>query len=167
MGAAWFVVHTQPNAEAKAKRHLAHQGFTVYLPFYRRRVRHARRNEIVASALFPGYLFVRFDPEQDRWRSINGTRGVVRILGDDAAPRSLADSIIEEIKSREDETGAVRLNPPAFARGQAVQLAAGALADVSALFEQKRDQDRVVILLSMLGRKVRVLAPAGEVIAAA
>ena len=91
MGAAWFVVHTQPNAEAKAKRHLVNQGFTIYLPFYRRRVRHARRNEIVASALFPGYLFVRFDPQQDRWRSINGTRGVVRILGEDAAPRSVAE----------------------------------------------------------------------------
>src|SRR6185312_13102273 len=111
MGAAWFVVHTQSNAEAKAKRHLVHQGFTVYLPFYRRRVRHARRNEIVASALFPCYLFVRFDPQQDRWRSINGTRGVVRILGDDAAPRAVADPIIEEIsraRTKPAQSGSTR-----------------------------------------------------------
>ena len=73
---AWFAVRTQPRAEEKAVRHLVNQGFAAYLPRYRRRVRHARRNEIVLRPLFPGYLFVELDPARCRWRSINGTVGV-------------------------------------------------------------------------------------------
>ena len=105
MGASWFVVQTQPRAEAKAKRHLINQGFTTYLPVYRRRVRHARRSEIALRPLFPGYLFVRLDPEQQRWRSINGTAGVRQILTDGNSPRYVPDRIIDEIIAREDEQG--------------------------------------------------------------
>jgi transcriptional antiterminator RfaH len=167
MHASWFVVQTQPNAEAKAKRHLSNQGFMTYLPLYSRRVRHARRNEIVLRPLFPGYLFVRLDPELHRWRSINGTIGVRQILADGETPRYLPDRIIEEIKSREDETGAIKLLPPVFTAGQAVRLTGGAFADVSGLFEEARDENRVILLLSLLGRKVRVEVPAVEVTAAA
>jgi transcriptional antiterminator RfaH len=167
MRASWFVVQTQPNAESKAKRHLLNQGFTVYLPLYRRRVRHARRNEIVLRPLFPSYLFVQLDSEQQRWRSINGTIGVRRILSDGDAPRYVPDKIIDEIVARQDETGAVKLSPPIFAPGQAVRLLDGPFADVSGLFEEVRDQNRVVLLLSLLGRKVRVMAPRAEVTAAA
>jgi transcriptional antiterminator RfaH len=167
MCASWFVVQTQPRAEAKARRHLINQGFTAYLPVYRRRVRHARRNEIAMRPLFPGYLFVRLDPEQQRWRSINGTVGVRQILTDGNAPRYVADQIIEEIIAREDETGAVKLMPPAFSPGQAVRVVDGAFADVSGLFEEMRDENRAVLLISLLGRKVRVNVLAAEVTAAA
>lgn len=167
MCASWFVVQTQPQAEAKAKRHLINQGFTAYLPFYRRRVRHARRNEIVARPLFPGYLFVQLDPELQRWRSINGTVGVRCILADGDRPRCVPDRVVEEIVARQDETGAVKLGLPVFAPGQPVRLLTGPLAEVGALFEEARDDNRVILLLSLLGRKVRVVAPVDEVVAAA
>ena len=162
---AWFVVQTQPHGEVKAKRHLTNQGFVPYLPVYRRRVRHARRNELVLRPLFPGYLFVQLDPELHRWRSINGTVGVQRILTDGDTPRQVPERIIEEIVRREDEEGAVKLAPPTFAPGQAVRLTDGPFADVSALFEEARDDNRVILLLSLLGRKVRVQASVDEVTA--
>jgi hypothetical protein len=56
--------------------------------------------------------------------------------------------------------------PPSFKSGQAVELLNGPFADVSGLFEEARDHNRVVLLLSLLGRKVRVEAPIEEVIAA-
>jgi transcriptional antiterminator RfaH len=167
MCASWFVVQTQPRAEAKARRHLINQGFTAYLPVYRRRVRHARRNKIAMRPLFPGYLFVRLDPEQQRWHSINGTIGVRQILTNGVTPRYVPDRIIDEIVSREDESGAVKLVPQVFKPGQTVRLTDGAFADVSGLFEQTRDEHRVILLLSLLGRKVRVEVPATEVTAAA
>jgi transcriptional antiterminator RfaH len=167
MRVSWFIVQTQPHAEAKAKRHLVNQGFTIYLPHYRRRIRHARRDGVALRPLFPGYLFVRLDPELHRWRSINGTIGVRRILTDGDGPRCVPDTIVDEIIAREDETGAIKLISPIFAPGQAVRLAGGPFADVSGLFEEARDENRVVLLLSLLGREVRVVAPAAEVIAAA
>ena len=163
---SWFVVRTRARAEEMAVRHLANQGFAAYLPRYRRRVRHARRTEVVLRPLFPGYLFVQLDPQQCRWRSINGTFGVQAILtqGDSLLP--VADSIIAEIKSREDTDGTVKLSRPSFAPGQIVRLLEGPLADLSGLFEEMRDENRVVLLVSLLGRQVRMEVPTTAVEAA-
>jgi len=166
MHTSWYVVRTQSRAEEKALRHLANQGFRTYLPRYRRRVRHARRNEIVLRPLFPGYLFVHLDPEQCRWRSINGTVGVYEILTSGDTPLPVPERIVAEIMAREDETGAVKLAPPSFARGQAVRLLEGPLADVSGLFEEMRDENRVILLVSLLGRKVRMQVSVAAVAAA-
>jgi transcriptional antiterminator RfaH len=163
---SWFVVRTQSRAEEKAVRHLGNQGFVTYLPRYRRRVRHARRLQLLLRPLFPGYLFVQLDPELCRWRSINGTIGVREILSNGEAPLAVADRIIDEIKAREDDTGTVKLVPPSFARGQVVRLLEGPLADLNGLFEEMRDESRVVLLVSLLGRKVRMQVPATAVAAA-
>jgi transcriptional antiterminator RfaH len=64
------VVQTHPHAEAKAAAHLEHQGYSVYLPRYLKRRRHARRIEIVPAPLFPSYLFVVIDMFSRRWRAI-------------------------------------------------------------------------------------------------
>lgn len=167
MSASWFVVQTQSRAEAKAKRHLNNQGFSVYLPVYRRRVRHSRKNEIVLRPLFPGYLFVQLDLDAQRWRSINGTVGVLRLLTDGDVPQQLSKRVIDEIRAREDGAGAVKLLPPLLKPGQAVRLVEGPFTDVSGLFEEMRDANRVILLLSLLGRQVRVTVPAAEVTAAA
>lgn len=167
MSDSWFVVQTQPNAEAKANRHLLNQGYATYLPVYLRRVSHARRAEILRRPLFPGYLFVRLDPDMNRWRSINGTVGVRRILSEGDRPRCVSDAIIGEIVARQDENGVIKVKAQSFVQGQTVRLAGGPFAEVSGLFEEARDDRRVVLLLSMLGREVRVVTPVEEVVAAA
>jgi len=167
MAASWFVVQTHPRAETKAQRHLLNQDFKTYLPVYRRQIRHARRTEVVLRPLFPNYLFVQLDSELHRWRSINGTVGVRQILSDGNAPRQVPHLVIEAILAREGEDGVITLAPPTFLRGQAVRLTDGAFAEMSALFEEMRDDDRAVLLISLLGRKVRVSVPVGEVVAAA
>ena len=77
---AWYVVQTQVNAEAKAARNLMRQGFEIYLPRYLKRRSHARKIEKVAAPLFPRYLFVCVDMEKQRWRSIQSTFGVSRLV---------------------------------------------------------------------------------------
>jgi transcriptional antiterminator RfaH len=116
--------------------------------------------------LFPGYLFVRLDPAKSRWRSINGTMGVSHILTDGEVPKYLDEAIVAEIMSREDATGAVKFDRPAFLSGQPVRVTDGPFADLGGLFEEVRDHERVVLLISLLGRKVRALVPAMAVEAA-
>jgi transcriptional antiterminator RfaH len=60
----------------------------------------------------------------------------------------------------------VKLAPPSFARGQVVRLLEGPLADVNGLFQEMRDENRVVLLVSLLGRKVRMQVSATAVAAA-
>lgn len=158
----WYVVHAQPNAEAKAVRHLANQGFRPYLPRHAKRRRHARRVEEIAAPLFPRYFFVRLDLAAERWRAIRSTVGVAELVRHGEAPAPVPEGIVEAIKASEDERGLVVLRPAAdFRKGDKVTIAEGALEGCAGLFEAMSDDERVIVLLELLGREVRVrVAPA-------
>lgn len=155
----WFVAHTQARGEDRAVSNLERQGFATFVPRYRRRRRHARRVDTVRAPLFPGYVFVHLDPETARWRSINGTFGVKHLVCRGSRPAPMADAIVEQIKAREDEDGLVLLDPSPFAPGQRLRIADGAFYDSVGLFAEMADNERVVLLLSLLGREVRVQVP--------
>ncbi len=97
--ARWYAVAVKPGQELGAARHLERQGFQTFTPSIVKTVRHARRRMERRVALFPGYLFVRFDIGQCAWRSINGTLGVRSLVmaGERPlpAPRGLVESFIE------------------------------------------------------------------------
>ncbi len=153
----WHVVHSHVHAEAKAQIHLARQGFETYLPRYLKRRRHARRVDIVGAPLYPGYLFVAFDPLVQQWRSIRSTVGVAQLLCNGDLPRTIDGAIIDGLKGREDEQGFIQLARRApFANGDKVRVRDGIFNDCLGLFENMTDRERVVILLELLGRKVRV-----------
>ncbi len=159
----WYVVHTRPRAEARAVSHLANQGFEAWLPEFRKTRRHARRTETVRRPLFPRYLFVRLDLDDEPWRSVYGTVGVVSMVGGDP-PAPVADAIVETIRARRGDDGLVRIDPAlGFARGRRVRIAEGALADLEGVFLDIDDRARVGVLLTLLGRPVRVRVDAGSV----
>jgi transcriptional antiterminator RfaH len=164
---AWYVVQTQVNAETKAACNLVRQGFEIYLPRYLKRRSHARKVEKIAAPLFPRYLFVRIDMATQRWRSIQSTFGVSRLVCNGTAPAPVAQQILCSLKAREDESGYVKLDQrPKFALGEKVRVLAGAFAENLGLFDGQADRDRIAILLDLLGRKVRVSIEADMVAAA-
>ena len=91
----WYVVHTQINREPTASQHLERQGFEVYCPRYRTTVSHARRVREVARPLFQRYLFVKVNTEIQRWRSINGTIGVSKLVSFDGQPKPVPLDLVE------------------------------------------------------------------------
>ena len=164
---AWHAVQVHLHAEKKAQMHLRRQGFETYLPLYLKRRRHARKTDTVAAPLYPSYLFVRFDPSIHQWRSIHSTIGVVRLVCNGDAPAALDRAIIENLKSRENAQGFIQLDRrPRFMLHDKVRINDGVFADCLGLVEDVSDRDRVVILLNMLGRKVRVLLNEELVVAA-
>jgi transcriptional antiterminator RfaH len=163
----WYVVQTQVNGEAKAARNLLRQGYEVYLPRYLKRRRHARKVDFTAKPLFPRYMFVAIDMATQRWRSIQSTFGVSRLVTNGDDPAMVPEGVVYALRAREDDKGFVRLDSrPAFAPGDKVRVLAGAFMDSAGLFSGLADHDRVSILLDMLGRKVRVLLDADMVAAA-
>jgi transcriptional antiterminator RfaH len=167
IGARWYVVQTQVNGEAKAAQNLLRQGYEVYLPRYLKRRRHARKVDFTAKPLFPRYMFVAIDMATQRWRSIQSTFGVSRLVTNGDDPAIVPEAVVHALKAREDEKGFVRIDSkPAFASGDKVRVLAGAFMDSAGLFSGLADHDRVSILLDMLGRKVRVLIDADMVAAA-
>ena len=156
----WYVVHTQPRGESLALANLNNQGLKTYLPRHLKRRRHARRTEWVPAPLFPNYLFVRFDIERTRWRAIHSTFGVRYLVCNGELPAPVPHGIVEEIQSCEDDAGVVVVSKQApFDKGELVQIMTGAMCDQVGLFDCATDNERVFILLDLLGRKVRVRVP--------
>lgn len=163
----WCVVHTHPGAEAKAAEHLRRQGFATYLPRFRRTRRHARRVDTVAAPLFPRYLFVAVDVERQRWRCIQSTTGVTRLVCNGEMPACVDDGVVAELREREDAQGYVKLSPHlAWRPGAKIRMQTGPLFDCIGRFDGLADAERVNVLLDLLGRKVRVVVDAGWVTAA-
>ena len=153
----WLVAQTQPNSENKAAYNLEKQGYQIYLPRYLKRRRHARKTDYVSTPLFPRYIFIGLDLKSQRWRSIQSTYGIARLVTNGQEPALLPGSIIEAIMQRQDEKGFVKLerNIP-FKMGEKIRVVAGVFADSNGLFESVADGDRVAILLDLLGQKIRV-----------
>src|SRR5438132_9603083 len=87
-GERWYAVHTLPFAEARAEAQLNRQGFRTFQPKRHKTVRHARKLSTVEAPFFPRYLFIVLDLARHRWRSVNGTFGVSRLVlrGDELRP---------------------------------------------------------------------------------
>lgn len=157
---AWYLVHTQPQAEARVEFNLQRQGFQSYLPKYQRTRRHARKTEVVARPLFPRYLFVALDLACDRWRAVQSTFGVSQFVLSGDEPARVPCTIIDEIRAREGEGGYVQLGlPPGMAAGSFARIVDGIFADARVMIERIADARRVAVLLDLLGREVRVSAP--------
>ena len=153
--ARWYVVHTQPSAEDRATARLETQGYHVFCPRLRKVVRHARKSTAKLAPLFPGYLFLRLDISRDRWRSVNGTRGVVRLLTQGDVPQAVPPGVIEDLQSHADVHGALDLTPPLQA-GQRVRIEDGPFSDFVGTLQRLDGADRVQVLLDLLGRSVSV-----------
>jgi transcriptional antiterminator RfaH len=162
----WYAVQTQPRAEMKALTHLTRQGFEVYLPRFMKKRRHARRVENVSSPLFPSYLFVAIDMATQRWRCVNSTVGVQKLVCNGDAPAVVDGRTIEVLKSRQDDRGFITLDKPRFSDGEKVRVIDGVFSDSFGIYEGMTDRERVDILLDLLGRKVRVQIDIDSVAAA-
>src|SRR5215469_3528807 len=95
----WYAVQCLSNREFVAAAQLRNQGFTTFLPCLLKTRRHARRFDSVRRSLFPGYLFVQLDLARDRWRSVNGTLGVAKLVGHTETPSAAPAGSIEAIRS--------------------------------------------------------------------
>jgi transcriptional antiterminator RfaH len=165
---SWFVVYTHPREEAIAQDNLARQGYGTYWPRYARRIKHARKVQEVFASLFPRYLFVAFDPLVDGWRTIRSTRGVVDLVRHGYEPTRVPPELIEAIRAREDDGGRIVLGRQLeLAKGQKFRLKGGAFDAHELIFDARKDSDRVVALLTLLGREFRVEVPVAQIVPAA
>jgi transcriptional antiterminator RfaH len=153
-GERWYVAQSLANREFGAALQLEAQRFRVFLPYVVKTVRHARRTRAARKAAFPGYMFVALDPKRDRWRSINGTVGVSRLItGGDGALAPVPRGVVETLLDYLDESGACRFDR-ALVVGQSVRVIAGPLADAIGRLVRLDGHGRVQVLLEILGGQI-------------
>jgi transcription antitermination factor NusG len=166
-GERWFAVQSRPHREAVAVAQLHNQGFRVFLPLRSKTWRHARRIETRFVPFFPSYLFVALDLDRDRWRSVNGTFGVQRLVmaGDDSRPVPLPRGFIEALQGQADDRGYLRLDE-LLRVGQTVRIVSGPFGDRIGELVHLDDSGRVRLLIELLGGRVPVRLLRGQVLAA-
>jgi transcriptional antiterminator RfaH len=163
-GTEWFVAQTHPRKERVALRHLANQDFGPFLPSIRRTRRHGGRFESVLEPLFPGYVFVAIDVETQRWRSVNGTLGVTRLLTDGDRPLPVRGGFVEALRERADRNGVIAGAAESGLRpGDQVRFSSGPFAELVGRVASLPSAERVDVLLNVLGREVLVRSDAAAV----
>ena len=165
-GERWFCVQTQPRRELSSDAQLRAQGFRTFVPQIATTIRHARKLSRVRRPLFPNYLFVILDLGKDRWRSVNGTFGVSRMIMAGDQPEPVPENVVETLISFMDEGGVVRFTST-LRVGQTVRVLTGPFANAIGSLERLDANGRVRILLDIMGGRIPAtlsaaeLAPAG------
>ena len=75
----WYAVRTRSRHEKVVRDQLAAKAVEPFLPLWTRRSRWKDRYKQIATPLFPGYCFARFQPIQKL--QVLKTPGVVAIIG--------------------------------------------------------------------------------------
>jgi transcriptional antiterminator RfaH len=153
-------VKTQPKREhiAAGRLELLPE-VEVFCPRIRFR-RNTKRGKVwFEEALFPGYLFVRFDMPT-LFRAVSsayGVRGLVRFAG---ACAHVPDFVMTALRSEAD--GVIVIKEPALKAGDEAVVADGAMRGLRAVVTRVLPGgERVKILMELMGTAVEAEVPAG------
>jgi transcriptional antiterminator RfaH len=104
--------------------------------------------------LFPGYAFAR--PAGESWVFLKSTFGIQDVLmSTGEMPARVPAAEIAGLMMREED-GIVRLPPLGFRQGEALHIEDGPFLGLTGIYDGMASRDRVFVLLSVLGRQVRV-----------
>lgn len=154
----WYCAEVKPGCDDMAERHLLEQDFDIcdakYI--YRREFKGLFKD--VVRPLFPGYVLVRFNPLEEGWQKINGTRGVRRLMcGASERPLPIEQGAMDQLLARLS-TGPLReLDWMAyFTKGTRVKIIDGPFGGLKGKVDYTDSQYRVWVLLSLFGRQTPV-----------
>jgi transcriptional antiterminator RfaH len=162
---AWFCLRTQPRHEHIAAAHLSKvSGLDAFLP--RIRFRRSTRDGPVwfTEALFPSYLFARFNlgAHLRQVHHCQGVRGIVH-FGDQWP--AVPDTVIDELRAI-IPAGQVHVVPDEFRPGDEVVISGGVFHNLRGLVTRILPaRQRVAVLLEFLGRQTPVELPGDTLVA--
>jgi transcriptional antiterminator RfaH len=158
LSAAWYCIRTQTKREHIAAGQLERlAGIEVFCPRIRFQ-RNTKRGKVwFEEALFPGYLFVRFDMAT-MLRAVSsayGVRGLVRFAGECA---KVPDFVMSTLRSAAD--GVVVIKEPVLKSGDQAVISEGAMRGLRAVVTQVLPGgERVKILMELMGTAVEAEVP--------
>lgn len=153
----WYAVFCKPRQEVVAEENLLRQGFHVYLPRIETTQRRRGKWTDVVEALFPRYLFIRIDPARQSTASVRSTRGAVDLMRFGGQPAVVPDWVMNALFQREDAASGLHQEVrPLFRTGDPVKIVEGPLAGLDGVFTLQDGEERVIVLLDLLGKTNRV-----------
>jgi transcription termination/antitermination protein NusG len=160
----WYVVHTYAGHEQKAKEALMQRVkslgleddiFEVIIPT--RNIVQVRRGKKVETTerLFPGYILVRLNMNDNAWLAVKTTPGVTAFVGASTKPNPISAKEVEAIQKFMD------LKAPKFrvkfSVNEAVKIVDGPFSDfLGTITEIDEEHGKVKVLVSIFGRETPV-----------
>jgi len=166
--AKWYVVHTYSGYENKVKaniektiennKHLAEQILEVRVPMEEVVEVKNGVKKTVQRKLFPGYVLLNMDMNDDTWYVVRNTRGVTGFVGPGSKPVPLTEA---EMKPLGIKAETISID---FAEGDSIAVVAGVWKDTVGVV-QKMDHNKQVVTINveLFGRETPVEISFSEV----
>ena len=155
MSKEWFVLQYKPNAYLQAVKNLNRQGFETFLPLHDTTSRRLSRFKNTSKPLFPSYMFIRFDRAESEWRKINNTYGVSRLITFNSILKPISTRFVDNLMKRYDLSGKL-LPMQKLKKGDQVMVLKGPFANFIATVEKYEADQRICILMDLMGRKTKI-----------
>ena len=153
MASKWVVVQTKINKEEKACENLIRQNFEVFYPkIFKYKKSYSKLNQTI-KPLFPCYIFVNLKKD-DNLSKINNTFGVNKLIKLGNSIPFLPRGFIVLLKSKCGKNDIYNLDRN-FKTGDRVKVVKNSFYNAEAIFQEFIDSNRVIILLNILGSKVK------------
>ncbi|MBV9660688.1 MAG: transcription termination/antitermination protein NusG [Acidimicrobiales bacterium] len=169
----WYVIHSYAGYENKVKSNLEsriasmnmeERIFEVVIPMEDVIEFKNGKKQVVSKKVFPGYLLVRMELDDDSWYVVRNTPGVTGFVGQGARPSSLSRREVENILQVKAEDGEAagpgrKSRPRGFEYevGESVRVREGPFADFSGtIAEINEDQLKLKVLVNIFGRETPV-----------
>lgn len=149
----WYAIMVKATREKGIGEVLERKGYQHFAPSYQIVRRYGRRTKKTTRALFPGYLFCRFD-RSDRLPILK-VPGVLRIVGDTTGPLPVDSGEIESIQRALDSP--LKFEPwPFLQPGEWVEIIDGPLRGVQGTLHSFTGTARILLTVSLLNRSLAV-----------
>lgn len=162
----WYLIHCKPREEYRALENLENQAFTAFLPLLQiYKLKKGKQTKVI-EPLFPRYLFILLDETSSQWHKIHSTRGVIGLVRFSDLPAEVPESLIEGLKRQVNTEGVIDKtmeNPLLFKSGDRVTIVDGSFQGWDAIVKEQDGDQRVHLLITMLGSKQIIKVPLSAV----
>lgn len=172
MAKRWYVIHTYSGYENKVKTDLEHRIETygigdkvvdIQIPTEEvTEVKDGGKRETKEAKVFPGYVLVRMEVDDNTWAVVRNTPGVTGFVGLDGKPTPLRRDEFDKIMRRGGvRTSAATPTPKRTSTiiepGMSVRVLSGPLADFDGqVSEVNAEAGKVKVMLMIFGRETPV-----------
>lgn len=148
---SWYLLYCKRGQIFRAQEHLERQKVSCITPLVTvKKCLRGKRTEI-EEPLFPGYLFIHFNPEQIHTTSIRATRGVRDFVRFGNHLAVVPDMVITEIQQR---TLTKLIDDHIPMPGDLVSITEGPFIGLEAIYSEPDGEKRSILFINMLHNQV-------------
>jgi transcriptional antiterminator NusG len=160
----WYVLHTYSGYENKVKKSietriealdLTDRVYEIVVPTQDEIEIRSGQRHTVQKKVFPGYVLVRMEMDDDTWYALRNTPGVTGFVNINNVPIPLPDSEVQGImKGMTAEAPRVKIS---FQIGDTVRITDGPFADFRGEIDEiNQEKGKIRVLVSFFGRETPV-----------